>query len=101
MGASLVKRALVADLDHHLPVASLRALVVMAVTAKDTDADPVYFAGWGVLAIQMGYADDPEGRTAKRRVARAMADLVDRGLVKPGRLNPHTRNREYRLTLPL
>jgi hypothetical protein len=60
-------------------------LVTMALHSLDPGAkrgEPLhYFGGWQVLAMSLGFED--YGITAKSAVARAVAELVDKGLVKP------------------
>jgi hypothetical protein len=83
-----------------MPRPTYAVLVVMAVTSKDTDNPPVYYAGWDVLAMAMGYLARSNGPTARRRVARALADLESRGLVKRTSEWRYG-HRVYVLTLPL
>jgi hypothetical protein len=59
-------------------------LVTMALHSLDPGAqsgEPLhYFAGWQVLAMSLSFED--YGITAKSAVARAVAELVDKGLIK-------------------
>lgn len=65
------------------PGVSDRARLVlarMAVVAKDTDDQPVYFGGWPFLAPALGYP--AYDNRAKQAVKRAVAELLTAGLIK-------------------
>lgn len=112
MGSELVKFALAnfGDLSERAKL----VLVTMAVYALDNGNDDhpggLYFGGWVVLAVALGYAvpdHDPDDkdvikqrRNAEEAVRRAVAELVARGavepLIEPGKV--HTGSRQnYRL----
>lgn len=107
MGATNVLRAFVAAEGIDLPAPARLILVRMAVTAKDDDEPPRYFAGWETLAHAIGYPlpDVAEGmprrESARRHVRRLVKQLETQGLIsRYGRA--HTgRNAEYHLHLAL
>ena len=104
MGYELVALALATtppELRKEHPRA-LIVLVTMAAYARDTDSDDqpagVYFAGWGPLAISLGYtwpAELETGGPGRRSVYRQLDILTAYGVVKrDGRAR-------YRLTFGL
>lgn len=74
----------------------------MATTAKDSDTDPVYFAGDTTLAAALGYPD-PTSKTAQRAVNRAMTELESLGLVTTSEHHPrhHKRRRLLHIAGPV
>lgn len=87
-----------------LTPSALACLWCMAVNARDsatqTDPERVYFRGWDHLAMcALGIKSYDD--TAKKRVMRAVAELVRAGLIKPvGRRHGVRHGRAmYRLTL--
>jgi len=83
--------------EQRLPSLAARLVLVrMAQTAIDDDDWPVYFAGWDTLALALGLEDNT-GPRAERKVGRAIAELVEAGLIKPDGYAPGG-NRRYRLT---
>src|SRR5882757_10738811 len=106
MGASLVKAAY--EQYPHLPDHAMRALVYMAVTAKDNDEAPTYWGGRDALASAIGHAvvDLGDGSTesdgdardaAYRAVGRAIESLtVAKAISRAGRAAPG-RNAAYQL----
>lgn len=96
MGQGLITRVWSISRDR-LPHQGARLVLVrMAQTALDDDDPPVYFGGWDTLALALGY--DHYTHTADVTVGRAVARLVDAGLIKPDGYAP-AGNRRYRLHL--
>ena len=101
MGRELVTRACIdvwsrPDLSHPARV----VLVRMCLQAKDTDPEPVYFAGWQPLAMALGYPDISSGGAGERAVSRAINELTKAALVSADPRKPRSHKRRYRLTLP-
>lgn len=81
MGRRLVAMALLPMANLDLSTRARLVLVGMANQAKDTDPEPVYFGGWAYLSGCLGY---PEyGETARRQVAKGLAELRKKHLVMP------------------
>ncbi|WP_158375543.1 hypothetical protein [Cellulosimicrobium cellulans] len=105
MGATNVLRAFVAAEQATLPAPARLILVRMAVTAKDDDDPPRYFAGWELLAQAIGYplADVSEGmprrESARRHVRRLVKELEMSGLLTRDGRAFSGRNAEYHLHL--
>ena len=79
------------------PTARL-VLTRMALTAHDTDLEPVYWAGWEFLATQgLGYRTYTPA--AKLAVARATAELQAADCLKVRRSGRPGNRAEYVLTL--
>jgi len=74
---------------------AFRVLVIMAKVAHDDE--PKYWGGWELLALNLGY--DPSDRNGQRVVARAIAVLIDDGLIKPT-VDRYGRRVVYELHLP-
>lgn len=102
MGANLVRRATAIHLCDLRTHAARVVLLVMATTAKDSDTDPVYFAGDATLAAALGYSD-PTSKTAQRAVNRAMTELESLGLVTTSDHHPrhHKRRRLLHIAGPV
>lgn len=109
MGASLVKGAY--EQYPHLPDHAMRALVYMAVTAKDNDETPTYWGGRDALASAIGHpvVDLGDGSTesgdaadaAYRAVGRAIESLtVAKAISRAGRAAPG-RNASYQLNVSI
>ena len=94
MGARLVTQVF----THwtHLPDRPFRLLVRMAHIAKDTHAEPTYWAGRNDLAEALGL---PPGEPAYQAVKRAVRQIVKAGAVEVAYLGHATKRTEYRLTL--
>lgn len=99
MGASLAKVVLSAAWGH-LPPGPRVLFAHMAVTARDDDRPPVYFAGRDALVLALfGFLDErPAERDQQyRRVRRALDQLKRAGAIAAAN-SAHTRRRaEYRL----
>ena len=88
MGASLIAEAIVVgkDLSHSAKLGLIR----MALSAKDNDSNPAYWAGWEPLALTLGYdlpdRNDPEAekrrRSIRRNVSRAVKEITTAGLIR-------------------
>lgn len=109
MGASLVKAAY--EQWPGLPDFAMRALVYMAVTAKDNDETPTYWGGRDALASAIGHpvVDLGDGSTesgdaadaAYRAVGRAIESLtVAKAISRAGRAAPG-RNAAYQLNVSI
>jgi len=65
---------------------SWRVLVTMAYSARDLDGKQparLYLGGWQSLAYSaLNYTEWKRGGTANRAIARAIADLISRGLIR-------------------
>lgn len=72
-------------------------LMVMCLHAMDSDAPPVYFAGWDLLALALDRPDYTEAD--HRAIARHVSVLVARGLIEPDGWDPRTHQRRYRILL--
>src|SRR5262245_58311653 len=88
MGGQLCTQVVALSMLGHLVTLTQSARVVlfaMATIARDmpqNHTDPVtYWGGWELLAKALGHKEPTP--TAKRAVARAVAELVDAGLVEP------------------
>lgn len=81
MGSQNVARALLVRCSPRAKV----VLVTMALHSLDPGTSTTtplhYYAGWPVLAIALGYHE--YGPVPERAVARCVAELVDKGVVKP------------------
>ncbi len=98
MGAGLSARAQVLALPRLRTDKARVVLLIMCHHAVDKHSNPVYFAGSAVLANALGY---PAGSAAgDRAVARAIAELVDRGLVAQLEGTRRTHKRRWLITLP-
>lgn len=119
MGARLVAKAITLALpDSHViskrthrsqPIspAARCLLLVMCQTAKDSDSDPTYFGGSVFLARALGYkagTDEYGGEVleepGKSAVVRAVAELVDAGLICQVEGIKRTWKRRWLITLP-
>lgn len=84
MGASLVGLALAnagPRLGRHH--SARVALVRMALTAKDTDAEPLYFGGWRPIAHALGLGGTNESK--RTAVSKLWLTLKDEGLIAPNK----------------
>lgn len=100
MGAQLVGQAI----EHHLPRCRTQTartvLLVMAHSAHDGDRRPTYFGGSDFLAQAIGGAVLGVATDAgKRAVKRAIAELVQLGLVRQEQQTNRSRNRRWVLHL--
>lgn len=98
MGAANAKA--VFALWGHLSHVPFRALLYMAVVAKDHD--PRYWGGWEALALAIGRGPaelgDPERRTSARKaVERVMAALAKAHAIERLNVAAPGRNAEYRI----
>ena len=107
MGWQLIRDAIAQRPVWNISDRAAHVLYRMAVTAQDKDtkeyAERHYFGGWKPLAMALGYQledDGPLPADAHRAVARALRELIDRGLIKPGEDNIKAgrRHRTYLLT---
>ncbi|MEJ7636038.1 hypothetical protein [Aeromicrobium sp.] len=57
------------------------ALTVMALTAKDTDDQPIYFAGWRPIARALGLAGSHDSQ--RTTVSRVWRELRLAGCISP------------------
>lgn len=73
------------------------ALLVMALTAHDTDHTPTYFAGWQPLAKAMGFS--PDDTSGRRAVERAITRLRHLGYVRQSPEAPRSHKRRWQLNL--
>lgn len=71
-------------------------IVITRMALHAMDETGIYAKGHAVLAIGLGYAD-PESLTAKRAVARAVSELVAKGIVEVMAEAAPGRAREYRI----
>lgn len=92
MGAHLVTEALSAAYaeaidGRPLVHSSWRVFITMAHSARDLDGkNParLYLGGWQSLAYSaLNYTEWKKGGTANRTIARAISDLISRGLIRP------------------
>jgi hypothetical protein len=104
MGNQLARQLLVLRAGLEVSDRAFVVLLRMSMTALDRDRKDqpgrVYFAGWEVLAMTLGY-DDPKGAAAEQAVARAIRELSSKGLVKRVDIKPRGRRRRtaaYELT---
>lgn len=107
MGAGNVKA--VFALWPELPYAAFRALTYMALTSKDDDARPRFWAGREALAFGLGIMVPPSTsrdaestksrRAAFARVDRATADLVKAGAIRLVAGGYRGKNATYELQL--
>ena len=107
MGANYAEAAFVQW--SHLPHAAHRALVRMALVAKDSDPAPVYWGGWRTLAHGLGCDMPHDSDTspeadrlrdnAQRKVARVVSHLVREGAISRDRRGGIGRQAEYVLHL--
>lgn len=100
MGFKLVEQAI----EHHLPRCRTHAartlLLVMAHEAHDKDRRPTYFAGSDALAQALGGAVATLPTEAgERAVRRALAELVQLGLIRQEKQTNRSRNRRWVLHL--
>lgn len=103
MGAQLVKAAYVFALSWPLKPNEFRLLAYMALTAKDTDAQPRYFAARESSALALGrrvedapHPDDPRAAEIERDRSAAFArvKVATSGLVRAGAIKSIRRGRE-------
>lgn len=102
MGARLVSQATIYALPNLQANKHDRArivLLVMCHRAKDTDRNPMFFAGSSDLAQMLGFA--PTDRAGERAVERALAVLVDAGLISQVGRTSARGKRRWGLNLPL
>ncbi|MBU1250621.1 MAG: hypothetical protein KJ659_09085 [Actinobacteria bacterium] len=113
MGIRLVKAAYVALADAKVTPSARTVLIWMAMTARDEDSPPRYFAGREVTAFALGrripdepYPDDPdrddinrEREAAFRRLQDAMTSLERAQLITRLKSAARGRTAEYRLEL--
>ena len=107
MGWQLIRDAHAQRPNWSITNNAFTVLSRMAITAHDKDTSEYdaryYFGGWKPLALSLGYqveAAELLPPDAKRAVARALRELIDQGLIKPGDDNQHAgrRHRNYILT---
>ena len=91
-------------IEHHLPRCRTHAartvLLVMAYEAHDQDPRPTYFKGSDALAHALGKAVLGTATVAGRRaVERALAELVQLGVIRQEKATNRSRNRRWVLHL--
>lgn len=107
MGDRLAVAAFDTAARHDLDGRATRVLVRMTLSAKDTDPQPVYWAGWEPLAVALGYdipTGDDEESQARRRVLqefvrRAVAPLTLAGILTVAKRAAPVRNTRYDIHL--
>lgn len=113
MGIRLVKAAFVALVDAEVTPSARTVLVFMAMTARDDDTPPRYFAGRESTVLALGrripdepYPDDPERDAvtrerdaAFRRLQDAMTSLERAQLITRLKSAARGRTAEYQLNL--
>lgn len=94
MGASLAMSAFAHRKD--LPDPAFRLLIHMALTCKDSDKDPKYWAGREGMALALGVELNPAG---VQRIKRALSQLMKAGAVERIELGRNGRRSEYKLCI--
>lgn len=100
MGVALAKRVQVfvwPRLGRRDDVAA-RVLMAMAMTARDSDANPLYFGGSDALVMACGY--DVQDESGQRAVRRALDRLKRLGYVERLAGTPQRWNRRWILNIP-
>lgn len=97
----VVDLASLGHLDNHTDKGRA-TLLIMASIGRDKPKGHVergvYYGGWELLSRCLGYKTFTPA--AQRAVARAVAELLDAGLIMPCGKHGPNRRQAYRLTLP-
>lgn len=97
MGASNVKTVYACWGD--LPHVPFRVLVFMALTAKDSDEEPVFYAGRESLAVALGRLAASKDKAAQVAVERAIRSLKRHGAITQIQEAKYRQSAAYRINL--